>query len=395
MVLDNRKDLLNVVKRFAIEVMRPAGQRLDKLPDPKDAIAPSSELWDVFKKYKEIGIDFFNLYELTQNLKEQAELRAEILELLGWGDAGLAISLSVSYFPRMLAMLSGDPELIEKYGRGDAIGCWPITEPDHGSDILIYGGRLKEMPGRPNCIAVKHKDSFVIKGQKSAWVSNGTIAEVAALFCAVDLGDGIAGMGGFLVPLDLPGVSRGKPLDKIGQRALNQGEIYFDDVRVPEKFLIIKPGNELGDPDIGLAQANSTMGAVFVGLAQAAFDYALEYAHNRIQGGVPIFNHQNVKLRLFEMFKKLEAARSLSRRAILENSTLAPNAPLAIAAKVNATTTAFELASEAIQIFGGNGLSKEYPVEKLLRDARASMIEDGSNDVLGILAAEKFMQKKD
>jgi acyl-CoA dehydrogenase len=137
--------------------------------------------------------------------------------------------------------------------------------------------------------------------------------------------------------------------------------------------------------------ASSGMGVTFVGVAQAALDLAIDYAKERVQGGVPIFQHQSVRARLFEMFRKVEAARSLARRVMLYNVLNSPpQLHYAIASKVTATSTAFEVASAALQIFGGNGLSREYPIEKLLRDARASMIEDGCNEVLGLVAAERL-----
>jgi len=141
-----------------------------------------------------------------------------------------------------------------------------------------------------------------------------------------------------------------------------------------------------------LCQANGGMGSIFVGVAQAAFDLALAYAKERVQGGVPIIQHQSVKARLFEMFRKVEAARSLSRRVVLYNAISGnpPQLQYAIAAKVTATQTAFEVASGALQIYGGNGLSREYPIEKILRDARASMIEDGCNEVLSLVGAERL-----
>jgi alkylation response protein AidB-like acyl-CoA dehydrogenase len=311
---------------------------------------------------------------------------------MGWGDAGLAIGLGVSGFPRAMAQLSGKPELVERFGGTDKIGCWAITEPDHGSDLIMAAEEVARGEcGRPNCIARKDGDSFLINGQKAAWVSNGTIASAAALFCAVDMGDGPRGIGGLVVPLDGPGVSRGKPLDKVGQRALNQGELFFDDLRVPADYMVAGPDAYNAVADVVLCQANGGMSSLFAGLAQAALDLAIDYAKERVQGGVPIFQHQSVKARLFEMFRKVEAARALSRRANLYNAlNFPPRLEYAVAAKVTSTNTAFEVASAALQIFGGNGLSREYPIEKILRDARASMIEDGCNEVLGLAAAERL-----
>ena len=123
---------------------------------------------------------------------------------------------------------------IEQFG--DAIGCWAVTEPDHGSDTLTFSEKpFRDTTLRPNCVAEIHDDEVVINGQKSAWVSNGSIATVATLFCTIDGDEGFKGGGVAVVDLTLPGVTKGKPLDKLGQRALNQGEIFFDDVRVPRR----------------------------------------------------------------------------------------------------------------------------------------------------------------
>ena len=371
--------------------MRPAGAQLDALADPADVIAENSILWDVFEKHRELGLDALADPSSGLTPVQQARLRSIVAEEQGWGDSGLAISFGVNGFPRALAQMSGKPELIERFARPEVIGCWAITEPDHGSDQIVFATDPQlESLGKPNCVARKDGDSFVVTGQKAAWVSNGSIAEAAALFCAVDTGDGISGIGGFVVPLDEPGVSRGKPLDKIGQRALNQGEIFFDGLRVPADYLVVPPELYALGGKMGLSQANSGMGATFVGVAQAALDLALDYARQRVQGGVPIIEHQSVKARLFEMFRKVEAARSLNRRVVVYHAVHPPQLQYAIASKVTSTETAFEVASAALQIFGGNGLSREYPVEKLLRDARASMIEDGCNEVLGLAAAAEL-----
>jgi alkylation response protein AidB-like acyl-CoA dehydrogenase len=139
-----------------------------------------------------------------------------------------------------------------------------------------------------------------------------------------------------------------------------------------------------------LTMANAAMGVIFVGLSRAALEHAIQYSKERVQGGVPIFEHQSVKARLFEMFRKVEAARSLSRRVMQYNMTNPPLLQYSIASKVHSTNTAFEVASSALQIYGGNGLSTEYPIEKLMRDARASMIEDGCNDILSLVGAAKL-----
>jgi len=390
---DESQAIRDTVHKFAEEVMRPAGTELDRFADPADVIAPESVLWKVFDQYRALGLEAIESGELGLDAVETAKLRAVIQEEIGWGDSGLAISLAVSGMHRTFARMSGRAELIDRFCSPGAreIGCWAITEPDHGSDTLTFNHpHFKDKAVRANCIAHLEGKEWVIRGQKAAWVSNGTIADVAALFCTIEPEQGFQGGGVAVVPLDLPGVSRGKPLDKLGQRALNQGEIFFDDVRIPAEYMVVGAQAYSTIVEFVLATANAFMGATFCGLARAALEQAIGYARERGQGGVAIIEHQSVKARLFKMFAQLEAARGLSRRVVAYNSTHPPRVQYSIASKVFCTQTAFDVASAALQIYGGNGLSREYPMEKLLRDARASMIEDGCNEILSLVGAAKL-----
>jgi len=250
--------------------MRPAGIALDKLPDPADVIARNSILWEVFKKHRETGLADLETAATDLSPFERARLRAIVSEEMGWGDSGLAISLGVANFHKIFAMMSGRPALIERFVTGgqDEIGCWAVTEPDHGSDSLTVTEPHYSDPSiRANCIAVRDGDDYIIRGQKSAWVSNGTVATVAALFCTIDGDQGFRGGGVCVVPLTLPGVTKGKPLNKLGQRALNQGEIFFDDVRVPAENMVIGKENYAAIVEQILTMANASMGVTFVGVA--------------------------------------------------------------------------------------------------------------------------------
>jgi len=384
-------EIRDTVHRFAAEVMRPVGQALDKLDDPADVIAPDSPLWEVFEKYRQLGISELNTAEPGADPAAAALIGAIVNEEMGWGDSGLAVSLGVSSFHRFFVTMSGNTELTDRYiNAGEKeIGCWSITEPDHGSDSLGFNQpHWSDGSVRANTIAKLDGGDYVINGQKAAWVSNGTIATVAALFCTIDGDKGFQHGGVAIVPLDLPGVSRGKPLDKIGQRALNQGETLFDDVRIPASYMVIPADFYSFTVESVLTLANSFMGACFSGTARAALELAIDYAKERVQGGVPIYRHQSVQSRIFKMFARVEAARALSRRVICGNAANPPgNVQYSIASKTLCTQTAFDVASDALQIFGGNGLTREYPIEKVMRDARASMIEDGCNEILGLVGA--------
>jgi alkylation response protein AidB-like acyl-CoA dehydrogenase len=394
---DEQKALRDMVRKFGAEVMRPAGIELDKLRDPADVIAEGSILWDVFKQSRELGLHATGFSKSIGGMAEDMDpmMGILLLEEMGYADAGLAISLGVAGMPFTFCQFLPVPELQDlarQYVEDKdckLIGCWGITEPDHGGDWSL-GGDKPECG--PSLRGVLKGDEYIINGQKSAWVSNGTIATHSLLHLGLDPSRGMQGQGIAICPLDLPGITRGKPLDKIGQRPLNQGEIFFDDVHLPKEYMIMtpRPASESVGRGGGLFGSGGgipmgSMAVMFGGLARAALDEAIKYARGRIQGGVPIIEHKNIKLKLFEMFMMTESARSLSRRLQLYNSMSGSSSMVhTMAGKWMSTETAFKVASEAIQIFGGNGLSKEYAIEKIFRDARAAMIEDGTNEVLAL-----------
>jgi acyl-CoA dehydrogenase len=374
------------VHRFAQEVMRPVGIKLDRMT-PEEVIAPDSPYWEAHDKFTGLGFGVDGLLELEP--AERAKTMSILFEELGWGDAGLAITYGAGLLPALMSAMFGNA-FCRSLAPDEKLGCWAITEPDHGSDSLDANGMIfhpQGTYGRPNCVATLRGDEVIINGQKSAWVSNGIAAKVCILYCAADSGSGVDTKRGavIIVPLDAEGVSRGKPLDKIGQRALNQGELFFENVRLSKDHILAGPDQYLDAVYAIHTFANALMGTVFTGTARAAFELALAYAHERKQGGLPIIRHQSVASRLFHMFRKVEAARALSQRVVLYNFT-SPKASLhaAMTAKITATQTAFEVANDALQIFCGNGLTREYPIEKIWRDARASLIEDGCNEVLAI-----------
>ncbi len=387
------KEVRDTVHRFSAEVLRPASIELDAMHDPADVIAEGSVYWDVVKKFEHLGIGDPSHYGDELIPSERALLHSVVLEELAWGDVGLCISLELRDTIAPWAEGFGRSEAHAYFAGRKDIGCLALTEPDHGSDHVAFTEPTFSDPNeRPGCRARRDGDEWVINGQKAAWVSNGPVATAAALFCTLeDSKDGFKGGAAFLVPLELPGVRRGKSLDKIGQRTLPQGELFFEDVRVPNDFMLIE-GPEAYPMvwEMVLSLANNAMGQQFVGVARAAYDYALAYAKERVQGGVPIIEHQSVKARLFDMFNKVEAARSLARRVAMAHANGTTGFQHVAASKIFCTQTSFEVASSAVQIFGGNGLCKEYPIEKIFRDARSALIADGENEVLGLMAGARL-----
>ncbi|MHB8203356.1 MAG: acyl-CoA dehydrogenase family protein [Desulfomonilaceae bacterium] len=395
---DEQNAIKNQAHKFAAEVLRPASIELDKIADPEDEIR-SSVYWNTMKQAFELGYHNTLMPDTHGGLGLDPLDIHLVLEELGWGSAGLAISIGVSCFPAFFAsMLPNDlleQEIIYPFCQNtDAgfIGCWAITEPDHGTDQLCPGTdvfRKAEIKGQLR--ASPDGDEWVINGQKSAWVSNGPVATHALAYLNLDSSMGLAGGGICIIPLSSPGVSRGRALNKLGQRDLPQGEIYFDNVRVPRDYMLVDQESYESMVDLTLATANAAMGAIFTGTARSAYEQALTYSRQRVQGGKPLFEHQFIKHKLFNMFMKIEAARALSRSAMVYNySNTPPSIAYSIASKVFCTNTALEVSNDAIQMFGGYGLSKEFVVEKIFRDARAALIEDGANDSLMIIGAHSL-----
>ncbi|MBK7250925.1 MAG: acyl-CoA/acyl-ACP dehydrogenase [Gammaproteobacteria bacterium] len=382
-------------RQFAREVLRPVGARLDRM-SAEEVAARDSPLRDVLRQYRGLGFGGaaqFADSDLT--VRQKALLHGLVLEELAWGDVGLMITCGLYNITPVVAQSFGRPDLAEFFGARDEIGCLAVTEPNHGSDHIGFTEpAYRDARIKPSLRARRSGEDYILNGQKAAWVSCGTIAGSGIILAVFEdskagLSDGVV----LLMPLDLPGITRGKPLEKLGQRSLNQGEIFFDEVLVPRRFVIAE-GPE-AYPFIWenyLGNANVHMGQQFVGVARAAYDHALEYAKQRVQGGRPIVEHQAVKMRLFNMFQKVEVARSHARRVAIAAAVRPGGVPFqyATSSKVFCTQMAFEVASEAIQVLGGNGLTREYPVEKIFRDARASLIEDGENGMLSLMAAARL-----
>jgi len=391
--------LKNAANEFAREVMRPVAKEMDQMT-PAEAIAPGSPFWGFMKKAYELKYHSILIPDSYGGAGLSPLQQCLVLEELACGSAGLTVELGMSSFPVYLASMVPDDDMIKdvivpycECRDGKIGGCWAITEPGHGSDTLLPYYPSFQNPDIPaSCTATKDGDAYVIKGQKSSWVSCAPHASHALLCCQIEASMGHAGGGFFVIPLDLPGVSKGPPLDKLGQRDDSQGEIFFDNVRVPGKYLCVGPDAYESMLEICLASTAALMGIIGTGIARAAFEEALTYAKTWVQCGKTLIEHQDVQKKLFYMFSKIELSRQISRTAYIYNqNTSTPAGEYSVIAKVFGCQSCFEVASEAIQIFGANGLSKEYLVEKLFRDARATLIEDGSNDVLAIAAGHKMI----
>jgi alkylation response protein AidB-like acyl-CoA dehydrogenase len=398
---EDHEALKQAVHKFSMEVLRPASLELDKLT-PEQVIDKDSVYWDCMKKMYQLKYHTVLIPDEYGGMGLDPLANHIFWEELAYGSVGFAVSLGCCCFAPFLATMVPEDILIEKIilpfvecDDASVMSCWAITEPAHGSDILMPNVESFSDPKITQQVKAKKKDGdWVINGQKSAWVTNGPIATNAALFLNLDPSMGMAGGGICFPDLTQSGVSRGKPLDKLGKREQPQGEIYFDDAICPDEHMVVNPESYQMMTEIALAVANAHMGAFYTGVARAAYDLARQYAVERVQGGKLLGRHQSIQKKLFDMFVKVETSRAYSRAAIIYNtSVFPPDVKYSIASKVHCTEAAFQVASDAVQIFGGYGLSKEYPIEKLFRDARSSLIEDGANDSLAIAAGASIAQE--
>jgi len=332
-----------------------------------------------------------------------------VLEELAAGDAGLAASLLIAPMAFQYAANFGSPQVVADIAmpffggdRPDWQGCFAITDTNHGSDMMaahlsattVRGGDLS---------ARRNGRGWVLDGQKSAWVSCASTATHALVCCALDAED-LARSGIAIVPLDLDGVSRAAPVEKLGVRPMNQAQLTFTDVRIPADYMIV--GADTYAPVMRVTQvlASASFALLALGIGRAAYEGATRFAGERVQGGKLLREHQAVQLRLFRMFSLLEAARSLARTVYAYNygaigNRLTGSLAHSCASKVFVTDATFEICDLAVQICGARGMLRNgvqfadgtsfYP-EKLLRDAKAFKIADSENGFLALTGAAEI-----
>ncbi len=390
---EDDKAIREAAHKFAKEVMRPMGMELDRMA-AEDVVAAHSPIWEFLRQAYELGYHK-GAFPTEVGGLGLTPLQSHILmEELFWGSAGLGAVLLLAAWPYVKILHTMNMELIEEFvvpfcqcTDASMTGSWAITEPDHGSDTLNVGADCWSDPKiKMQLSARQDGDEWVLNGQKSAWVSCGPTATHSMVNVHIDTSKGLAGGGVCMLPLSLPGISRGKALEKLGSRDLPQGEIYFDNVKIPKRWMFVGP-EEYGDWVINnLGFGNTSVGVVALGIARAAFEETLAYAKERVQGGKPLIEHHSVQVRIHRMFAKVEAIRAMTR-AVWEVNARAypPLSEYALAVKTYCTETAKDVVDEGVQIHGANGLTKEYFIEKLWRDIRPMTIADGENSVLNAL----------
>jgi acyl-CoA dehydrogenase len=308
---------------------------------------------------------------------------ALVAEELAAGCAGMATTTLGNGLATIPILNVGSEEQKERFltmlTEKLAFASFDLTEPGAGSDAAAIA-----------TTATKKGDRYILNGEK-CFITNGGVAEFHVVFATLDKSKRSKGITAFIVPSDTPGVSAGKDENKMGHRASNTTSVLFENVEIPHSFRLGEEGQGFKIALQTLDRARSSVAAIGVGVARAAMDHAVAYARERVAFGQPIAGHQGIEFMIAEMARDVEAARMLTWHAAWlfdqgKNASMESSC-----AKLFATDTAMRVATDAVQIFGGNGYMREYPVEKLMRDAKLLQIYEGTNQIQRIVIARNVI----
>jgi len=310
-----------------------------------------------------------------------------ISEELAAGCAGVATTVMANSLALTPIVIVGSdeqkkhflPPMCEKL----EFAAFCLTEPGAGSDV-----------GAISTTAVRDGDHYVINGTKH-FITNGGVAGLYTVFASTDKSRGARGLSAIVVKKDeTPGVSTGNELDKMGQRASNTAEVVFENARVPVGNLLGREGQGFKIAMMTFDTTRPVVSAVSVGVARAAYEYAVEYVKERIQFGAPLAKNQAVQFEIADMAMKIEAARLLTWHAAWMMDNGMKQSKEAAIAKAFAADAAMDITTRAVQLFGGYGYSKEYPVEKLMRDAKLLQIYEGTSEIQRLVIARNVFKGK-
>jgi alkylation response protein AidB-like acyl-CoA dehydrogenase len=308
-----------------------------------------------------------------------------VMEELARVDAGVALSLAAHHgLCSAHIHLAGSEEQKRRFlpplARGEKVGCWGLTEPGSGSDA-----------GGMRTTAVRDGKAWVLNGSKT-FITNGGIADTAVVMAVTDRAAGKKGVSAFVVERGTPGFRPGKKEDKLGVRSSDTSELWFEDCRVPAENLVGRAGMGFVDTLKILDKGRIGIAAFSVGIARAALEASVRYARERRQFDHPIADFQAIQFKIADMATKTDAARLLAWHAAAMADAGEPHTAESSMAKLFATEIAVENALEAIQVHGGYGYLKEYPVERYLRDAKLGTIGEGTSEVQRLVIARHLLQ---
>ena len=372
---DDGKDLLATVKEFCEKEVKEQCKEYDVTGEwPKE----------IYDKATEMGLGCLEVPEEYGGLGLDKTTIAALYEEMSKADAGFFTTMSASNLAMKPLLIAGRKDQIQRAADSlleGGYGAFCLTEPMAGSDA-----------SNNKTTAVKDGDDYVINGRK-CFITNGGIADFYTIFAMTNKARGIRGISTFLVPRDTPGLSVGNHENKMGIRTSNTTDVVMEDVRVPASALLGKEGNGFLVSMKTLDMSRPYVGAGAVGIAQRCIDEAVAYSKQRVTFGSTISNHQAIQFMLADMEIRTETARSMVIQAVTRQEQGLSYSKESAIAKCYAGDIAVQNALDAIQILGGYGYSREYPVEKLLRDAKIFQIYEGTNQVQRMVISRAVMGK--
>jgi alkylation response protein AidB-like acyl-CoA dehydrogenase len=375
---DEQREIQRVCRDFAAREIRPISLAVDEA----DVEVP----WEVWRKAAGLGLTSFMLpAEYGGAGMTDCLTGCIVQEELSHGCAGIGNLITSNGFFAEPVLALGDEAQKQRWlapltGDDPPMTALAITEPESGSDAASIRTRAQRVNG-----------GYVLSGQK-AWISNGGVARYYVIFATVEPGSRHRGITAFLVCDDDPGLRCGPTIRKMGQRAILNAEVFLDDVELGEDRRL---GDE-GQGFVGLMEtfdrSRVNLAASATGLARAALEFAVQYAKERTQFGKPIAEHQAVAFRLADMALRVDASRLLTWRAarMLDDGQRATRE--AAMAKLHASETAMWSTWAAVQTLGGWGYSREYPVQKWMRDAKLEEIEEGTSDIQRLVISRDLLR---
>jgi acyl-CoA dehydrogenase len=308
-----------------------------------------------------------------------------ITEELAWGCTGIATAMEANALASAPVIVAGNEEQKKEFlGRLTSeplFAAYAVTEPGAGSDVA--GIRTK---------ARKVGDEYVIDGSK-AWITNGGVANWYFVLAYTDPEKKHKGMSGFIVPADTPGITVGKKEWNLGQRASDTRGLTFEEVKIPAKYLLGKEGDGFRIAMSAFDHTRPPVASGAVGLAQRAMDEAIKYAKERKTFGLPIAAYQSISFMIADMAMQIEAGRHLVRLAAWAIDNGKRNTKFAAMAKAFCADMAMKVATDAVQVHGGYGYSHEYPVEKLMRDAKIYQIYEGTSQIQRLIICKEIFER--
>lgn len=374
---EEQEELRKLARRIAEEKVRPRAAQCDRTGEFP---------WDLIKVFADAG--FYGCYidEKYGGTGGGVTELCIVTEELSRACGGIALAVAATALGAFPIILDGTDEQKQRWlpsiATGDTLTAFCLTEPEAGSDA-----------SNMKTTARLDGDSYILNGLKH-FITNAGVAKIYTVIASTDPAKGVLGTSAFVVEEGTPGMSVGTEEDKMGIRASQTREVIFQDCRVPKVNLLGTPGRGFINAMKTLDRSRPGVAAQALGIAQGAFDLAIAYTQQRIQFGKPIAENQGIQWMLAEMATEIEASRALLyKTAKLIDSGAANIAKLSAMSKLKCSDVAMRVTTDAVQLFGGYGYMKDYPIEKYMRDAKITQIYEGTNQIQRVVIAKNLLKE--